>query len=236
MTYRIAHVRFARADRTYPVNCHRADLRPGDRVIVEMPKKRCLKVAEVDRVEHLNWDCANTLLCRESEFRTNSDGSWFVDRSPGAGERIETLEDLGNALRRRGWEAYSPTGNVWRTAYTKSMAHVDAVIAARANGIDFQLISGPTNLGISGTSIAIRPRDGRFVRHSYYASAVDVIELAFDFAVAADQPGSDLDRFFAPVGTKRPKPARDADDLSELRRAINGDLGGPAYLGDDVWI
>ena len=62
MSYRIAHIRFTKSDRTYPVNCYRRDLRKGDIIVIEMAKKQALKVAQFDRLEFLNWKYSNTIL------------------------------------------------------------------------------------------------------------------------------------------------------------------------------
>ena len=75
MSYRIAHVRFTKSGRTYPVNCHRRDLRKGDIVVVEMAREETVKVAELDSVEFLNWNCANSILGKRSEFQRSTDGS-----------------------------------------------------------------------------------------------------------------------------------------------------------------
>lgn len=72
MSYRIAHVRFTKSGRTYPVNCHRRDLRKGDIVVVEMAREETVKVAELDSVEFLNWNCANSILGKRSEFQRSA--------------------------------------------------------------------------------------------------------------------------------------------------------------------
>lgn len=242
MSYRIAHVRFAPGDRTYPVNCHRTDLRSGDRVVIEMVKgDRRLKRAEVDSVEHLNWNCKNQILCLETEFQRDGRGGWSVIRAPATLTPIDTLHDLKSAIYARGWTALRPTSNVWKVIYARDMPHAGAAIAFRTNGIDFQLTALGTDVGIRGDRITLSPGTGRFVRHWFYNSAVDIMHLALNYALAVEVTGADLSRFFEQVGTSPPKGRAPhwnagADELSQIRDAINDGSGGPAYLCDDVWI
>jgi hypothetical protein len=207
-----------------------------------MPQQgKLLKLAEVDKVEYLNWPCANTIICKESEFRSNSDGTWYIERELTEEPLVDTLENLAEAVRARGWRTFWPTSKVWRIAHAKTFHHGSGIIAIRANGIDFQVLAEERDLSVSGNKLNISIPAGRFVRHGYHQSAIDLIELSLQFAIEIERPDADLDRFFTPVGTAPPKSARQfrddgSDDLAQIRNAINGDGGGPAYLCDDVWI
>lgn len=239
MTYRVAHVRFAESEQTYPVNCNRADLQPGDRVVVEMPDQaKRLKVAHVDRVEFLNWNCANTIVCRRSEFMSNDDGTWSVKREQPATPVLETLDDLATRLRQMGWQSFWPKSKVWRTVYAREYRHAGALIALHSKGMAFQVLEAGCNLGIFGRSISVAPTRGRFVRHVYHASEEDLLKFAVLFAEDVGRDGADLKPYFEPKGHRPSKGpmTHERNELAEIRDAINGGAGGPAYLGDGVWI
>ena len=53
MSYIIAFVKFAEADRDYPAGCFRTDLKAGDAVLVRLADKR-LKPAFVTALKYLN--------------------------------------------------------------------------------------------------------------------------------------------------------------------------------------
>ena len=236
MSYRIAHVRFTKSGRTYPVNCHRRDLRKGELVVVELPKERVIKIAEFDSLEFLNWNCANTVLCRQSEFQGHADGTYSINRHEPKGEALETIGDLTDTLRCLGWKIYKPTSTVWRIAFAKAFAEISGLIAVRKNGIDFQAFDLSHVPGISGQEITISVSRKPFVRNWFYASETDLFDLSRDFARELQSQHPSIEPFFVGVGTCHPRPSYEPDDLREIRNAINGGICGSAYLSDDVWI
>lgn len=240
MSYRIAHVRFTKSGRTYPVNCHRRDLRKGDIVVVEMAREETVKVAELDSVEFLNWNCANSILGKRSEIQRTADGRQVIDRDVPKGDSLETLGDLFDALKGMGWLPFRPTSSVWKVVFIKSLPRFSGVIAFRKNGIDFQAFDGPEIPGIAGRQIKISVGEGRcFVRNWYYHSGVDLFDFTAAFASELECDGPDLEPYFHGTGQKPPKPPKpevERDELAELRNALNGGTGEPVYLCDDVWI
>ena len=240
MSYRIAHVRFTKSGRTYPVNCHRRDLRKGDIVVVEMGKEEALKVAEFDNVEFLNWNCANSILGKRSEFQPSADGHHIIVREVPKGDTIETLGHLFEALKGGGWIPFRPTSSVWKVAFAKSLPGSSGLIAFRKNGIDFQAFDGSEIPGIAGRQVTISIGGGKlFVRNWYYHSGVDLFDLTAAFASELECDDPDLEPYFHGTGQKPPKAPKSEmqrDELAEIRYALNGGSGEPAYLCDDVWI
>jgi hypothetical protein len=210
-------VRFTERGQLYPVNCHRADLQPRDIVVVEMPPPRGeLKLAEVDRVQFLNWRCKNTIVCKQDEFRLDGRGGYSVERTTKP-NGVETLEELEDELVATGWNGLLVSRHVYTVVFAKEFASQSAAIGVRRNGIDFQIYEE----GWGGPALTRFP-DGRFnlVRHEFYASEVDLLEFCKEFAAKAHCPLGELASYFRPIGRKQPRPARERDELAEIRDAI----------------
>lgn len=112
MSYRIANVRFRLSDeQTYPVNCFRADLQAGQKVIVETPNQdKRFKTAVVERVEFKNWECQNTLVCLQSEVIRFPDGTWTYRMDHLQNGQIHRVCDLEDRLLTAGWARTFPVG------------------------------------------------------------------------------------------------------------------------------
>ncbi|MBR0651607.1 hypothetical protein GXW78_18195 [Roseomonas terrae] len=236
MTYRIALVRFTPDERKYPVNCPRSDINAGEHVIVHMPNRaEKLRNAVVDEVQFLNWNCVNTIIGVESEVTYLPNQEYTVNRRPKNTSVPDTPQDVGRALLARNWRLYHPSSNVWRGVYLKTTRQRTALIASRKNGIDFQIIQGSLP-HTEGRKIYISVGNGKFVRHSYYNSGVDLYQYCLDFAQAAEDLSNDCAPFFVSKGERRPKGSWERNDLKDIYDAITDGLGGSAYLSDDVWI
>ncbi|MGW8142414.1 hypothetical protein [Sphingomonas zeae] len=240
MSYRIAHVRFTKYGRTYPVNCYRRDLKTGDVVVVGMAQEGIIKVAELDSVEFLNWNCANSILGKRSEFQRGADGCQEIVRGVPKGDTLETFVDLFDKLKGMGWLPFKPTSKVWKVVFSKSLPSISGIIAFRKNGIDFQSFDGPVIPGISGRHITISIVGGvLFSRNWYYKSGIDLFDFTVSFANALERREPNLVPYYKGIGQKPPKPFNfevERDELADLRNALNGGTGEPVYLCDDVWI
>jgi hypothetical protein len=223
MSYRIAFVRFTKSGQTYPVNCHRKDLEKGDIVVVEMSQEQNHKLAQLDRIEFLNWNCANTILCKRSEYQRGADGRHVVVRVRPKGDAVETLGELGGALQCMGWDRFRPTSSVWRTAFARSRPKLSGVIAFRKNGIDFQVFDGSEIPAIVGQKMAISVGDGRcFVRNWYYDSGTDLYDLTLSFAKEIERDQPILEPYLHGIGQKppRPKHVEGLDDSAALAQWV----------------
>lgn len=216
MSYRIAYVRFTQEGQVYPVNCDRADLSPKDTVVVKMPAKRELKLAEVDRVEFLNWRCTNTILCKKSEFHLDGHGGYRIQRLS-EHDVIETLEELESELVLMDWTPMSLSRHVYMVVFVKKLESHAAAIGVRRNGIDFQFYEG----GWCGAALTRFP-DGptKLVRHYFHKSEVDLLQFCKEFAANAHRPFLELASYFRPVGHKQTRATSPRDELREIRWAI----------------
>lgn len=222
MSYRIAHVRFTKTGQLYPVNCNRADLDTGDIVVVRIQSSdRQLQVAEVDRVEFLNWRCKNTILCKRSEFQSKGAGRYTIKREA-APQGIETIEELERELSRAGWLRTRLSSHVYRCVFIRDFDNTTAAIGIRRNGIDFQIYDEKWNGDIVEGPRSFPDGVQNLVRHNFYISEVDLLELTKHFALSADQPFNELEQFFQPIGQKQPRPESGRDDLHDIAEAIGG--------------
>lgn len=236
MSYRIAYVRFTKAGSLYPVSCHRADLVRDDVVVVQMAKGGCLKLAAVDRVEFLNWNCTNTILCLRSEYVKSDNGTFQILPDPNRDRGMETLGHLGRFLVGSGWRSFKPTSKAWKRIFAKSFEKDSAAIIFRLNGIDYQIFSTPSIPDVSGECMSYSTQNGDPVRNWFYYTESDLLEHTRKFAQELEKSARDLTPYRAGLGVKKPKPVKERDDLDDIRSAINGPSGGPAYLCDDNWI
>lgn len=218
------------------MNCHRADLVCDDIVVVQMPEGERLKLARVERVEFLNWKCANTILCLRSEYVKAKDGSFAIIPEPNRDRGMETLGDLGSFLINSGWRSFKPTSKAWKRIFAKSFNTDSAAIIFRLNGIDYQIFSTPIVPGISGDWMSYSIQNSDPIRNWFYYTERDLFEHTRGFALELDKSDRELSPFLAGMGAKPEKRVKERDDLDDIRSAINGPAGGPAYLCDDVWI
>lgn len=221
MTYRIAHVRFRKGDRTYPVNCVRSDLESGEIVVVRMQEGGRLKVAELDRVEFLNWRCKNTIIGRRSELHFDSAGNYFMRRETKP-QTIETIEQLEAELSKLGWERTGVSSHVYRSVFTRTFDTQGAAIGIRRNGIDFQIYEESGSASVKDGLQRFPDGWRNLAKHSFYGSEVDLLEHAKHFALSAHQPTDELEKFFKPVGRKQPRPQQDRDEMRDIAEAFGG--------------
>jgi hypothetical protein len=220
MSYRIAHVRFTTGGQTYPVNCNRADLAPGDLVIVEMLGNDLdLKAAEVDRIEFLNWRCKHTIKCKRSELRPDGSRGIRVEREIKP-QAVETPEELEEELQRTGWHATCLSLHVYRRVLVKRFESHSAAIGMRRNGIDFQIYDEEWCGDLSKMPRRFPDGTRNLVRHQFYASELDLFEFCKKFASNAHLPFDQLATYFQPLGRKQPRPPRERDNLADIRSVL----------------
>jgi hypothetical protein len=219
VTYRIAQVRFRKSDDyTYPVNCDRADIEPGDKVIVKTPNRdKKFQTALVDSVEFLNWNCKNSIVCLYSEVERRPDGSWSANQEFLCNGQIHTIRQLQDRLRASGWKSRFPRGSTYQVIFELQVRGEAAEIRFRKNGIDLRTSS-------------------RSVNHWYFESEIDLLEFCWSFAQCWQTGVDGYDKFFEAKGRSFPKSMRSSAGLSGLYEALSGGSGGSAYLGDGIWI
>jgi len=141
MSYTIAFVKFSPTGDEYPVECFRTDVRVGDSVLVQLPKRR-LTPATVVKIDYLSWKCVGQIRGKVSEAAQDVDGYWSLRNCP-AVVGLATNEVFIAELKGRGWVPLK-RGHVHIAALTNSNQTSSANILVRRNGIDLQILPART--------------------------------------------------------------------------------------------
>jgi hypothetical protein len=239
----VAQIRFRKGGRLYPVNCPNIRFEPGDRVIVRMVgQAETLQPAEIVRtaLSKQKKPYRNSVVCRESEAHEYGNGP----------QGIDSVEDLHRFLTHLGWTKFSCLHDIghfeppkplddWPIAYALGWFHPWRGAPPPENPTKFHLFCertfyfGQQGVGFKSHSVDVDGNlwpipliDGKLLLGSYpsisrievdsnpYRHVAEWVELDRIFEYRDDSPDT---------------------SLAEIRRAISAD-GGPAYLGDDVWI
>ncbi|MEE4201721.1 hypothetical protein [Erythrobacter sp.] len=220
MSYRIAFVRFNKGGQTYPVNCDRSDFGGGEIVVVRMGgHDRLLKIAEIDRVEFLNWRCKNSIICKRSEWQADGVGSYSIKRETPP-RTIETIDGLEFELSKIGWVRTRLSSHVYRSVFVRTFDARGAAIGIRRNGIDFQIYDASFEGSLQDRLQRFPDGSRNLVRHNFYASEIDLLEYTKKFALCANRPVDELQNFFKPIGRKQPPPSRERNELHDIAEAI----------------
>lgn len=254
MSYRVAFVSFPSSERFYPVNCFRGDIKPGDLVYVTMNKKRVHKKAKVKAVEYLNWNCANTIYCLASELK-QKDGSRHIVERKKSDVRFHTRKDLISFLVESGWKQIAKNTPRSPLYYWKDNDSKTARLRFHKKGIDVQLFKTLSwmEVGHEGRESPSVNDRSKIARHRYYHSKRCIFEFIADFAEAFSKNENDLGFYLNPIGEDGPKKSEVSDfrvgksankdyksndglTSSELYNIMSDGSGGPAYLGDGIYI
>ncbi len=243
MSYRIAYVQFPNIagqfptkEKSYPVNCFRADIKVDDYVIVNLPNQKfSIKKAKVISVAFLNWDCKNNIVCLVSEFlREKGARAYLYQPSDG---KIHTENDLRKFLIENKWKLEKPYSKTWRAFFFANNKKQSAIIMFRKNGIDFQIfpkivIPDRSACGKIHASISI----GKVARHGYYKSEVDLFEFTAKFGASFVKNTSQYDEFFKSKGQPRPRYSPPRDEMQDIYDTLSSGDGEDVYLNDGVWL
>jgi hypothetical protein len=238
----VAQIRFSKDGRLYPVNCPDIGFEPGDRVIVRMiGQAKSLQPAQIIKtgLSKQKKPYKNSIVCRESEAQEYGDGP----------NGVETAEDLHRFLTNLGWTEFSCLQK--ESLFDPPKPLDDWPIAYALGSFDpwrrkppenptmFHLFCGrtfhfgPQGIGYRSHRVDVdrnlRPIpliDGKLVLDGYLSICRIEADANPHRQVAE---WVEVDRILVNDG--------DSPDtsLAEIRDAISID-GGPAYLGDDVWI
>lgn len=247
MSYIIASVKYSDLAKEYPVECFRTDIKPGDKVIVELSDGRLAK-AIVAAVSYLNWTCKSKIICKAEEG-TVSDGSFKL--IPGTPSRIGLVSGdcLIALLRERGWTPLRYT-NTYRMVLAYNNEIQTGRVWVRKNGVDLQLLPDIQPLPRPFSSLTSARSDGRVVLHYLSHTTFNLFEGVVRFTRAFERNEGAYDRFFTTVGRgdrrtealkdaskQRRELARGSDDEFDVGDYIASNGGGDrAYLGDGMWV
>lgn len=250
MSYIVAFVRFSAEGREFPVNCFRADMVRGDDVVVRRADGS-LRYAVVSHMQYLNWECQASIECKKDEAAIDGEGTIVLPK--GSPLKFGMLDSASfcRALKARGWVPVKKTQKMYIEILAFANNSAVAFIFVRKNGIDLQILPKVSNEPIRAYSLSQRSlSEGKVVRHSLSQTTFNLYEGIIRFAESFAQNESDLERYFVPQGSKdrrteelkrkseaekrAKKSAR--SEMQDIYDACSDGSGGPAYLGDGMWI
>ncbi|MDP2228287.1 MAG: hypothetical protein Q8J78_12510 [Moraxellaceae bacterium] len=244
MSYIIAFVRFPESGMDYPVACYRTDVRPSESVLVRLSNSR-LKVATVESISYLNWDCKSRIECKSSEAIEDEYGILIPSIPITVG--LATMEAIVSHLSRLGWIPLKPYSKQYKIALTNSNKTQTANIFFRKNGVDLQILpERDASIPRSFSRISVSLSEGRTVRHFLSQTKFNLYEGIDRFAKCFLSNEEDYDRFFKSVGSsdraanvvKNRIFCANPEEEMGLRSALSGceDSEGRIYLCDGVYI
>lgn len=246
MSYIIAFVKFLDSTKIFPVECFRTDLALNDQVIVRLGSGE-LRHALIMQKKYLNWDCKGRVECKVSEAGENNFGEIVLPRGCPIISGVATPTAFVSAARSLGWIPQKPSQRMYKNVLARVNETSTAYIFVRRNGIDIKIIerTGGDELrpyGLCQCSLS----EGRVVRHSLAHTSFNLFEGVLRFCKSFDGNETDLDRYFVAVGDsdKRTEELKEVSrarksqrsEMQDIYDACSDGSGGPAYLGDGMWI
>ena len=246
MSYIIAFVNFIGSNKEFPYECYRTDLAIGDVVVVRRSDGK-LRLAIISQLKYLNWDCSGHVECRKEECSVDGDGKFILPKDSPIAYGLSSQEALINSLISIGWFQLKPRQKMYRAIFANYNSGSIAYIFLRRNGLDLQILPRAENESVRPYSLYKGSlTDGRVVRHSLSHSSSNLYEDMISFSDRFLGDKKDLDYYFIQQGSsdKRTEELREQSRMSRESRNEMRDLydacsdgsGGPAYLGDGVWL
>ncbi len=244
MSYIVAFVSYRdKDDEVYAVNCWRADVKPGDFVVVRQETKGgFLKRAKVVRTEFLNWKCQNYIECLVAEATFGPFGITLPVPTPTVFGPCRPSYAWDH-LKAAGWSRHLTVSRHFKGGFSYTNKTEVANIFFRSNGIDIQLMEGAVNHALredGRLSFAFVP-SARVVRHSLSHSEINLFDWIIEFADAFRANEGSYDRFLVPRGNPNKLTAElrekfRVDRSENLYEALGGYAGEPVYLGDGLYL
>ncbi len=249
MSYVIAFVSFEASTKQFPVQCFRTDLKQSDKVVVRRTDGK-LRYAVIEYLKYLNWDCNGRIECKIDEIKKYSVDNIVLPKGCPIVCGISTIEILVKELRACGWIPVKSKRRQYRTVLGFANRSKVAYIFVRKNGVDIQMLPRTENKIVKPYSMhEISFTEGKVVQHFLAHTTFNLLDGILRFSKSFIENEIDLERYFIPQGRsdKRTEElkqqAREAKKKQSSRNEMldtydacsNGD-GGPAYLGDGMWI
>lgn len=241
MSYIVAFVKFSERGQAYPVDCLRTDLVVGDTVLVRMGDRRVTQGSVMD-LRYLNWECKGLVLCKVSEGVMGNDGELSPPTNAPIQVGLASRQHLHRHLVDAGWKPIAPPSRIYRNALTVTNQAHKAQILLRKNGVDLELwdvTPDPKQLADGAQFPGYRS-----VHHHLPQTTFNLFEGIARFSASFLRNEGNYDRYFKPVGTldrrtaemKARRAASASDEMDDIYSAASDGSGGPAYLGDGIWI
>lgn len=243
MSYIIAFVNFEESQTDYPAGCFRTDLSPGDAVLVRLADQR-LRPGVVKALQYLNWDCKAFIECKASEATQSTDGRLTLPEGSPLHVGLATHHALARTLREDGWTPLKHHSSTYKIIYCYSNEQQTANILLRRNGVDLQILPSRLEAVPAPMSVFSVPMsEGRVVRHHLAHTTFNLFEGIYRFSRAFAADNGDYDRFFVAVGSRdkrtpelKARSHKPRNEMLDIYSAVSDGSGGPAYLGDGIWI
>ncbi|WOI24691.1 hypothetical protein R1T44_11050 [Cobetia amphilecti] len=246
MSYIIAFVSFSESSKEFPVQCFRTDLKAGDEVIVRRGDGK-LRFARIAQLRYLNWDCNGRIECRREEIALDYSGNIVLPKKSPVHIGVSTPYAFAKSLKDLGWMSCKLRNKMYRAAFAKTNDANVAYILHRKNGIDIQIISKKEHGEVTSYGFYDKTlHDGEVVRHSLPHTKFNLFEGVLRFAKSFSSNEEDLSRYFVPQGSadKRTEELKSKakkldsydNEMQDIYDACSDGAGGPAYLGDGMWI
>ncbi|MGW7233007.1 hypothetical protein ACWGIE_07430 [Pseudomonas fulva] len=246
MSYIVALVKFLDSTKIFPVECFRTDLASNDQVIVRLGSGE-LRHALVVQKKYLNWDCKGRVECKVSEASESRIGEIILPRGCPVIAGVATPTVFVSAARSMGWIPQKPSQRMYKNVLAKVNEASTAYIFIRRNGIDIKVVGSVADEGLRPYGLCnCSLSEGRVVRHSLAHTTFNLFEGILRFCKSFDGNEADLDRYFVAVG-ESDKRTEELKAISKARKSQRSEMqdiydacsdgsGGPAYIGDGVWI
>lgn len=246
MSYIIALVRFLDSQQPFPVECFRTDLAVDDQVVIRLGSGQ-LRYALIVAIKYFNWDCKGRIECKVSEAIEGRLGDIVLPSGSPITKGITTHATFVSAAKSLGWIPLKPSQRTYRNALGSTNDKNTAYVLVRRNGIDIKIIENTFGeslrlYGLCQCSLS----EGITVRHSLAHTSFNLFEGVLRFCKSFDMNELSLERYFVPVGTsdkrteelKAMSVARKSQrsEMQDIYNACSDGGGGPAYLGDGMWI
>uniref|UniRef100_E6XLQ0 Uncharacterized protein n=1 Tax=Shewanella putrefaciens (strain 200) TaxID=399804 RepID=E6XLQ0_SHEP2 len=246
MSYIIAFISFEDSTKEFPVQCFRTDIKQGDKVIARRADGK-LRPAIIRDLKYLNWDCNGRIECKADEIEHRSDGEIILPKGSPLAYGISTPDVFIKELKSHGWVPVKSKRRQYRTVLGFANSANVAYIFVRKNGVDIQMLPRTDNQIVKPYSMhEISFNEGKMVQHFLAHTTFNLFEGILRFSKSFIENEADLERYFIPQGRsdkrteelKQQARERQAsrNEMLDIYDACSDGNGGPAYLGDGMWI
>ncbi|MBB3231966.1 hypothetical protein [Halomonas stenophila] len=246
MSYIVAFVSFEESTKEFPVQCFRTDVKRRDKVIVRRTDGK-LRSAIIQNLKYFNWDCNGRIECKEDEVIYKADGEIVLPKGSPLVFGLATHDIFIKELKLHGWVPVKSRRRQYRAVLGCTNATKVAYIFVRKNGVDIQILARIDHEVIKPYSLhALSFSEGEMVHHFLAHTTFNLFEGMLRFSKSFIENEVNLDRYFIPQGRsdKRTeelkKKARERkssrSEMLDIYDACSDGDGGPAYLGDGMWI
>lgn len=179
--------------------------------------------------------------------RGRSDGDIVLPKGSPLVHGISTPDAFIKELKSHGWVPVKSKRRQYRAVFGFSNSFNVAYIFVRKNGIDIQMLSRSGSQIVKPFSMhEISFNEGKMVQHFLAHTTFNLFEGILRFSKSFIENETDLERYFVAQGRsdKRTEELKQQarekqasrNEMLDIYDACSDGSGGPAYLGDGMWI